>query len=172
MPWLASPNDVICQTCSKPNTETPRFAAENKNKQTNKKVYSQGSQGNRDKADVYGIKLRYGECRERWLEIRKRWRNCSAQVQLSYWLLYGMYFKKMVAVAHSEDGAFGLLTSKGHQPDTHKCPGGGPMVPNSLNKLKIKLDKLSPSSWATTRANILLLRLPAAWGHASFYSNH
>lgn len=27
---------------------------------------------------IYGIKLRYGECGERWLEMRKKWDNCCS----------------------------------------------------------------------------------------------
>lgn len=84
---------------------------------------------------IYGIKLRYGECEERWLEMRKKWDNyCSAKAYLSYTLLLGMCIQNMAAWTRSEGGVFGPLTSKNHLVDTGTCPVGGLMVLTSLNQ--------------------------------------
>ena len=59
----------------------------------------------------------------------------SVQVQLSYMLLHGTHVQKTVALACSESGVFGPVTSRGH--DIYTCPFGGWAVPTSLNWLEL-----------------------------------
>ena len=107
---------------------------------------------------IYGIKLRYGECEERWLEMRKKWENyCSAKAYLSYTLLLGMCIQNMAAWTRSEGGVLSPQMSKGY--------GGSSGVPNNWGSGRrsssVLTSQLIPSSW-TTQANIYF-RLQASW---------
>ena len=119
-------NQVRSPTHSKPNTEMPRFAAEEglmhraakrREQISNPPPWMQEAQG------IYRIKLVGGEHGERWLELTKRWNNCSAQVQWTYMLLHGTHVQKVAATACSQGGAPGPLTSKGYRTFAHAQVG-------------------------------------------------
>ena len=133
----------LCLLCSKPKAETPRSAAkmfiDEAAKSGDRRTNLKSTPQRWGAWDIYGVKL--GEYGEMWLKIRKRWGNRpSAQAQLSYRLLHGTHFQKIVALACSEGGVFGLLMSRGHWMDIRAWPVGGLVVPTSLNWPELELD--------------------------------
>lgn len=58
--------------------------------------------------------------------------------------------------------------SKGHWVDTYTCLVGESVVLASINGLSLNQAHLTPRTWTTTQANILLLKLHAPWRNASF----
>ena len=56
-------------------------------------------------------------------------------------LLRGMHIQEMAVSACSEGEVLVPLTPKGHEPDTHTCPVDGLVVPTSLNRLELELDR-------------------------------
>lgn len=61
-------------------------------------------------------------------------------MQPRYRLLHGMRAQKMAALASSEGGFSGSLTSNGHLLDTRHAQLEGRWVPTSLNQLELELD--------------------------------
>lgn len=59
-------------------------------------------------------------------------------------------------------------SSKGHWADTYTCLVGGSVVLASLNGLSLNQAHLTPRTWTTTQANILLLKLHAPWRTCKF----
>lgn len=99
---------------------------------------------------------RPGECLwQRWLETKKRWGSCRyALVHFSYMLLYRVHVEKILALAPSEGGVLGPLTSKGHRSCVPSGRVGGPSQSQLTRAWPGQ--QLTPSSWKTW-ANILRL---------------
>ena len=103
---------------------------------------------------------------------KKEWGDChSWQGQLSYKLYHGTHVQKTGALAWSEDGAFGLLTSQGHWPDTHACPVGGSVVPTRLNRLEPGSSRLQVPEKQLGQISYCLAHIMLG-GRASFYKNN
>ena len=145
------PNQV-CPKHRKPNAEMLRFAAEKRfihkvNKQGDGRaslksafLKARGSGYLRDKEAAWS------EVWGKMTAVKKRWSDwCSVQAYLSYVLLHGMPVQKMAALAWSEGGVFGPLTSKDHPLDTWADPDEWLAVLSCLIWARV-----APCSWKTT----------------------